>query len=794
MMTGKYMRPLLALGRRATTRRRGPATLRRYGYRTAAFYPPAVFFIDEPNASRRSRTRGARLRVPQGGVRVAGAPRAAGRELPRASAGGPAALRVGAPLRAARALRGPPRAPLRRRRVADLDAYDSEIAAADAGLGAIVDAVRAKRPGAVVVVTRRPRRGVRRARRPLPRHHRLRRAGARAARGRRRRASRRARVDAPVQTIDLLPTALSALGVPRPARVRGRGSRAARSPGQGAPGRAGFAFAETDDHTLLARGGRSAGVRAQDRRRARSTTSRAIRARRATSRASAGRRRARAAPGDARRSSARHGRYEAGQGAGLPEALRRGLAGRRRRRGRRRRAPRRRERRPSGARPPRCSSACTPRAPRRSSRRALARGRGRRRAALVRARARRGPRGAPNAARPPRSSRDPTSRGGGARRSRSPSGAMRAGRRSSSRSGPRGAARGGARVRGQRGSSSRALAKVAREGAAPVLVALARRRAPAPVRSPTRSASSAILRAQAAAPRRVRARALRLRAPARGARARARSARGDELFAPLAALRRRAASRWPTRSRSRESALLARAAPAAGIAPASPASLVEGTVTVTGRARAPARARARRRGAARGGRRAIRRTSRRDRDALLRRRDGRIARGRGAASRTTAGILGALDRRAAPRSCPLRRRRRGTAGPTSLVDGKSPRDRVPSEAGARRVRTRKDREKRGRDRGGRAPAGEGEAAGRRSEAPGDAEAAKEPEDDAVPRGDRAPRRRPRRRGRDREARARARSRSSPSAARRRRGKKGGLEAAASKRLAQDRRERASRSA
>jgi arylsulfatase A-like enzyme len=45
LMTGKYMRPLLlqGAGKDSDT---WAATLRTYGYRTAAFYPPAVFFID----------------------------------------------------------------------------------------------------------------------------------------------------------------------------------------------------------------------------------------------------------------------------------------------------------------------------------------------------------------------------------------------------------------------------------------------------------------------------------------------------------------------------------------------------------------------------------------------------------------------------------------------------------------------------------------------------------------------------------------------------------------------------
>src|SRR5262249_52018389 len=46
MMTGKYIKPLLALDTEDDGETWG-VQLRRYGYRTAAFYPPAVFFIDE---------------------------------------------------------------------------------------------------------------------------------------------------------------------------------------------------------------------------------------------------------------------------------------------------------------------------------------------------------------------------------------------------------------------------------------------------------------------------------------------------------------------------------------------------------------------------------------------------------------------------------------------------------------------------------------------------------------------------------------------------------------------------
>ena len=112
MMTGKYMRPLLAraLGGDSETWAR---LLRRYGYRTAAFYPPAVFFIDEhrfaPFRDRRPRLRvRARWSSPT--------PRASASRSSATSTSAPPdqpALLLGASVRAARALRGARRAPVR---------------------------------------------------------------------------------------------------------------------------------------------------------------------------------------------------------------------------------------------------------------------------------------------------------------------------------------------------------------------------------------------------------------------------------------------------------------------------------------------------------------------------------------------------------------------------------------------------------------------------------------------------------------------------------------------------------
>jgi arylsulfatase A-like enzyme len=249
MMTGEYMRPLLALGIEDDSET-WAQHLRRYGWRTAAFYPPAVFYIDADRFARFERERlgfeyskeefaDPALRERQVSAYLDGAP--ADRPLflwvhffephepyvlhpEHAFSGGPSA---------------------------DVDAYDGEVATADEGIGRIVRAVRERRPGAVVIVTADHgeefgEHGGRyhgtsvyeeQVRVPLvvvgP--------GVRAG----------TRVPAVVQTIDLLPTALSALGVPRPARLRGRDlgpllAGTAHDPG--------VAFAEAGDYSLVAAG------------------------------------------------------------------------------------------------------------------------------------------------------------------------------------------------------------------------------------------------------------------------------------------------------------------------------------------------------------------------------------------------------------------------------------------------------------------------------------------------------------------------------------------------------------
>jgi hypothetical protein len=248
LMTGKYMRPLLALGR-GDDSETWASLLRRYGYRTAAFYPPAVFFIDEDRFSqfrdrgldfeyRKVEFAGPELRASQldaylgkASFRDLSADTSIGvRETDKEtstsvqSRGGdgrplflwvhffePHEPYVGH----AEHLFGDPA------RQTDIDAYDSEIAASDRGVGAVVARVHARRPGAVIIVTadhgeefgehggRYHGTTVYEEQVHVP----LVVVGPGVAPG---------HVTTVVQTVDILPTVLSALHIPRPARVRGR--------------------------------------------------------------------------------------------------------------------------------------------------------------------------------------------------------------------------------------------------------------------------------------------------------------------------------------------------------------------------------------------------------------------------------------------------------------------------------------------------------------------------------------------------------------------------------------------
>ncbi|HSC86053.1 MAG TPA: sulfatase-like hydrolase/transferase [Polyangiaceae bacterium] len=253
LMTGKYMRPLLLQGAGADSDT-WAGLLRKYGYRTAAFYPPAVFFIDgEHFAGFRERKfdfEYAKVEFAEGEPRV----RQVEKYLESTSTSGAKPLFLWVHLF------GPhepyetlgkdfgPR---------DIDRYDSEINAADATATRLIELVRQRDPQALVILTadhgeefgdhggRYHGTSVyeEQVRVPLIVN------APGLGRGR--------RIAQPVQTIDLLPTVLGGLDVPLPPRLRGRdlGSLLGAQPNTQSNAQReepGLAVAETDEFTLLA--------------------------------------------------------------------------------------------------------------------------------------------------------------------------------------------------------------------------------------------------------------------------------------------------------------------------------------------------------------------------------------------------------------------------------------------------------------------------------------------------------------------------------------------------------------
>jgi hypothetical protein len=245
LMTGKYMRPLLLQGAGLDSET-WANYLQRYGARTAAFYPPAVFFIDPSRFETFQRN--------YLGFEYRKVEFLEGRERAEQVREYLAAQKSDQPLFIWVHLFSP-HEPYEKHDGfdfgdRDVDRYDSEIAYADDAVGQIVAHVRSKRPNCMVIVSadhgeefgdhggRYHGTSVyeEQVRVPLivnapdlfkPRV-----------------------VREPVQSIDLLPTMLGALDIPRPPRIRGRDlgalltSKVADGPG--------LALAETEEQLLLA--------------------------------------------------------------------------------------------------------------------------------------------------------------------------------------------------------------------------------------------------------------------------------------------------------------------------------------------------------------------------------------------------------------------------------------------------------------------------------------------------------------------------------------------------------------
>lgn len=248
LMTGKYMRPLLLqnAGQDSDT---WAKLLRRYGYRTAAFYPPAIFFID-PDRFTEFKESGLdfeyqKVEFAEGATRIAQV-----KSYLERNADDDKRLFLWVHLFG-------PHEPYEKQAGfdfgdRDIDRYDSEIAFVDATVGKLVELMRQRRPNAAVMLTADHgeefgEHGGRyhgttvyeeQVRVPLI----LNAPGAVPV----------VQVEECVQTIDLLPTVLASLDVPRPPRLRGRNLASTLT--DDARNAEGFAAAETETQTLLAQG------------------------------------------------------------------------------------------------------------------------------------------------------------------------------------------------------------------------------------------------------------------------------------------------------------------------------------------------------------------------------------------------------------------------------------------------------------------------------------------------------------------------------------------------------------
>jgi arylsulfatase A-like enzyme/uncharacterized membrane protein YhaH (DUF805 family) len=217
LLTGKFMREVLELPGAPSQHAALPDLLREYGYRTAAFYPPAIFFVDATRFSELSRGGfGFEYRK----VMFASAQQRVAQldgYLEEVAPGYP--VFVWMHLFEPHEPYAPP--PEFARGDGTVERYEGEVAAVDHAIGQLVERFRARRPNGTVIVTADHGEELgdhggwyhgttlydEQVRIPLIWSS----PGV---------ATPRA-TDVPVELVDLAPTLLSALGVPRDARMRG---------------------------------------------------------------------------------------------------------------------------------------------------------------------------------------------------------------------------------------------------------------------------------------------------------------------------------------------------------------------------------------------------------------------------------------------------------------------------------------------------------------------------------------------------------------------------------------------
>jgi len=217
LFTGKYLRPVLSLPGASDVHSTLPNLLRRFNYRTAAFYPPAVFYVDEQRFAHMAQDHLGFEYVKEMYAPAADRILQLRDYLDRVEPGHPVFVWVH--------LFEPhePYEPLPEFARGDEpeERYDAEVAAADRAAGALIALFRARKPDATVIVSADHgeefgEHGGRyhgttlydeQVRVPLvwsspgrvpPQH-----------------------IDAPVQLADITPTVLAALNIPRDPRMRG---------------------------------------------------------------------------------------------------------------------------------------------------------------------------------------------------------------------------------------------------------------------------------------------------------------------------------------------------------------------------------------------------------------------------------------------------------------------------------------------------------------------------------------------------------------------------------------------
>jgi arylsulfatase A-like enzyme len=248
LLTAKFMKPVVELPGARGDHTTLPDILRRYGYRTAAFYPPAIFFVDGSRfTGLRERGFGFEYQKQQfstAGQRV----EQVKRYLDAAEPGHP--LFVWVHFFEPHEPYDPP--PGLARDDSARGRYEGEVRACDHAVGDLVRAFRAKRPAATVILTADHGEEFgehggtyhgttlydEQVRVPL-----LWSSPGRAQPG---------VSDAPVEIVDIGTTLLSALGMPRDARMRGDDVGAVLRD-SAAPGPA-FAFASVEDRNMASDG------------------------------------------------------------------------------------------------------------------------------------------------------------------------------------------------------------------------------------------------------------------------------------------------------------------------------------------------------------------------------------------------------------------------------------------------------------------------------------------------------------------------------------------------------------